>query len=73
MRPSMLTPASVRSMDQRHGVRPHVLLHEFFCLAVPRIGPDLDLAQSDAGENLFDLVDSARFIPVFKTTTAGEN
>jgi hypothetical protein len=52
-------------MDQRHGVRfaPHVLLHEFFCLAALRIVQDLVHAQSSAVENLFDLVDSVSFIP----------
>ena len=62
----MLTPAAVRiSSTSVHGVRfaPHVLLHEFFCLAALRIVQDLVHVQSYAEENLFDLVDSVRFIP----------
>ena len=61
----MLTPASVRSSSTSvHGVRfaPHVLLHEFFCLAALRIVQDFVHVQSYAGENLCDLVDSVRFI-----------
>jgi hypothetical protein len=51
-------------MDQRHRVRfaPHVLLHEFFCLAALRMIQDLVHVQSSAPENFFDLVVGGRFI-----------
>ena len=45
----MLSPAlGEKLIDQRHGVRfaPHVLLHEFFCLAALRIVQDFVHVQS---------------------------
>ena len=51
-------------IDQLHGVRfaPHVLLHEFFCLAGPRIVQDFVHVQVHADEIFLTLSISVRFI-----------